>query len=439
MLRGGFIRLVPFLAAASVALGSYGADALLYACGQLGMACDEEAVARALPEEASLLDLKSAAEGQGLLAVEMKTAAAEVVDSPKPVIACVDGGRFVVVTGAAGGFVDLYDPGAGPTRWKAAEFEKRFTGAALLLSIGQVAGPRAVLEPPEYDFGAVARGEEVSAEFRVRNVGTETLRILRLTSGCGCTATNLERDVLEPGEASLVGVRVDTVGKRGATSVDVVVHSNDPGGPRRFLVRGFVRTEFEWTPRMLNIGLVDPGTEGEARVVFAGSGEADLRLLEAQTSAEWISVSLEERGEQNTWVLAVHYQAPDAPGSYDETILVRTSAKGVPEVRIPFTLRVRSDLEVRPAGVFFGTLSAHDGPKTGQVEVTARNNVRVTGVEARQEGLSATLQEAGPGRWRVAVTFDPACFKGATQARLIIKTDSPREPEVKVPVFAYVR
>ncbi len=49
--------------------------------------------------------------------------------------------------------------------------------------LGETAGPKLVVETAEIDLGRVERGKEAEAVFRVRNDGTEVLRILSAKPG----------------------------------------------------------------------------------------------------------------------------------------------------------------------------------------------------------------------------------------------------------------
>lgn len=48
---------------------------------------------------------------------------------------------------------------------------------------GETAGPKLFIEKAEIDLGRVERGKEAEAVFRVRNDGTEILRILSAKPG----------------------------------------------------------------------------------------------------------------------------------------------------------------------------------------------------------------------------------------------------------------
>ncbi|MEM7228380.1 MAG: DUF1573 domain-containing protein, partial [Planctomycetota bacterium] len=63
-------------------------------------------------------------------------------------------------------------------------------------------GPRIAFERIEHDYGEVWDIEETITTFKFSNVGTDTLVIDQIKPSCGCTTTQLEKMVYEPGESA---------------------------------------------------------------------------------------------------------------------------------------------------------------------------------------------------------------------------------------------
>jgi hypothetical protein len=105
----------------------------------------------------------------------------------------------------------------------------------VLLSTASVAeepqGPRIRVEPESFDFGDVLPGRTVRREFRLRNVGDETLVIERISRSCGCTEASTGVSTLEPGESTALVVRLRTPHAPGPVEEQVVVRSSDPETP----------------------------------------------------------------------------------------------------------------------------------------------------------------------------------------------------------------
>jgi len=94
------------------------------------------------------------------------------------------------------------------------------------------AAPRIEVEPESFDFGEARQQSTLHKEFRLVNLGDSALEIVRVSTSCGCTATQLAETVIEPGASEVLRVSVNTRSDRGKIVRTVLVSSNDPERPR---------------------------------------------------------------------------------------------------------------------------------------------------------------------------------------------------------------
>lgn len=91
---------------------------------------------------------------------------------------------------------------------------------------------RIFLPDTRWDFGCVPKGGPVSHIFQVKNIGEDTLIIVRVRPGCGCTTVPLSKDRLAPNETSDLEVIFDSEKiRKGKTSKSIQITSNDPTKP----------------------------------------------------------------------------------------------------------------------------------------------------------------------------------------------------------------
>jgi len=92
-------------------------------------------------------------------------------------------------------------------------------------------GPRIVVEPASFDFGEVLQNRTLEKKFTIRNHGSEPLKILKLTTDCGCTAALIEAEdkTIEPGGSLSMQVKLRTRRSLGRIAKRVLVRSNDAG------------------------------------------------------------------------------------------------------------------------------------------------------------------------------------------------------------------
>jgi len=101
------------------------------------------------------------------------------------------------------------------------------------------AASKLVIDAPEFDFGYVPQNAKISHKFSLHSAGEDSLKILKVVPGCGCTKTPLEKTELGPGERTDLEVIFSTghytnrITKRpkiqtnGVPQFDaVIIHSN---------------------------------------------------------------------------------------------------------------------------------------------------------------------------------------------------------------------
>lgn len=66
---------------------------------------------------------------------------------------------------------------------------------------------RIAADPPSFDLGAVAQGQEVVKRVSLRNIGNRAARVARTWSTCGCTSALVTAQSLPAGAAAELEIR----------------------------------------------------------------------------------------------------------------------------------------------------------------------------------------------------------------------------------------
>ena len=88
--------------------------------------------------------------------------------------------------------------------------------------------PKLKFEKTIIEFGTVAAGEPVSAEFSFTNQGRSDLDIRQVKANCNCTKTSVEPSVIKPGQSGKLILTFNTDGRKGVQHQQVSIFSNDP-------------------------------------------------------------------------------------------------------------------------------------------------------------------------------------------------------------------
>jgi hypothetical protein len=89
-------------------------------------------------------------------------------------------------------------------------------------------GPHISFDKTEYDLGRIGQNGEYTFSFKYTNTGSDTLNILDVKSGCGCTVVEQGKDTLEPGESSEIKGTFHSGQYKGRLVRAISVKSNDP-------------------------------------------------------------------------------------------------------------------------------------------------------------------------------------------------------------------
>jgi hypothetical protein len=106
-----------------------------------------------------------------------------------------------------------------------------FTAALCYAAGSQGLKAKIRLSEDYWYFGYLSTGAVVHHDFWIHNSGSDTLRIDKVTPGCGCTTAPLSKKAIAPDDSARLSVVFDTKNMLGKMIKDVTIKSNDPGKP----------------------------------------------------------------------------------------------------------------------------------------------------------------------------------------------------------------
>jgi len=82
-----------------------------------------------------------------------------------------------------------------------------------------------------WDFGEVKQGEVLKHKFVLKNESKVTLNIKEVNTSCSCTASEIEKKNLLPGESTTIEVQFKTKGYSGLVQQFIYVHTDNLENP----------------------------------------------------------------------------------------------------------------------------------------------------------------------------------------------------------------
>jgi len=399
-----------------------------------------EQVVEAYPaEEATMLDIKQAAESLGIAVVGIEASLDELQAIPGlKIIHLTDPAHFLVMARSSPQWVQLLDGGQVVVVPRE-EIDQRYSGHVLILEQEQnPGGPRLQLQEFHHSFGIAGVGQEVEHAFTVTNVGDEDLTVALQRKSCGAPTASIGKETLAPGESTDVTVSF-TISYSGDVFKSAQLLTTDPYQPVAFVtVHGHVPPDVKVYPDRLYFSL-DKGAEATRTIRLSGPPEMELQGTNCETDLFTVSAGAPtETDGIKRWELGLSVSPGTQVGEYHDTLTLQTSHEDRPLITIPITVVIRSDLQVRPATVFFGFVQAGE---QAQQEIVIRSrsgaDFTVKSAAPNDDAIQVGPPQQRRGNWAISIAVDTS-QPGVIDGTVTITTDVPGEESLKVGVYAYV-
>lgn len=101
--------------------------------------------------------------------------------------------------------------------------------------------PRLEISDTDFDFGYTPLNTKLVNRFWFKSVGTDTVVINDIKTGCACAVMPLEKNRIAPGDSMRVGVFWDVKNNLGPTGRTVRIYTNASQDPLRLHMKAVVR------------------------------------------------------------------------------------------------------------------------------------------------------------------------------------------------------
>jgi len=157
--------------------------------------------------------------------------------------------------------------------------------------------PAISISEEEWDFGKIKEDERPVHIFTIKNTGREELIISRVRSSCGCAATMLSSDNIQPGKSAELKVTFNPTGYNGLVKKDIYIESNDPQLPKT-KITVIIEVEPIPSPKAFlsnsqwDLGLISQGDLPIFNFTIENKGELDL-IIDKIDASEYIQYDTE--------------------------------------------------------------------------------------------------------------------------------------------------
>ena len=212
----------------------------------------------------------------------------------------------------------------------------------LVFSITGFAQPRLTIDKTNVDLGIIYNGTTKKARIVLRNVGRDTLRILSVTTSCGCTTVRQPKAFLRTGESDAVEVEFNSTGFRGKVEKHINIMTNDPASPTAYVTLiGDVIEELQPVNNgsVIWFGSVPVGKEVEQTLAFKNVSGKVLTLSGFKCSSPDVNVLFGKRTVLPADTIRLTVKVTPRKADYlNELLLLETDSNKQPQVPVRVTL-----------------------------------------------------------------------------------------------------
>jgi uncharacterized protein DUF1573 len=304
------------------------------------------------------------------------------------------------------------------------------------------AGPRTVFAQENFEFGDVLSGTVVEHDFTVRNIGSAPTRIENVSMTTPLLVTRMPREVVG-GQEDRIHFRLDTANLEGKFDGAILVNLSDPALPQaRLAFSGHIVPAIEVSPRpaFFVAGQRGKGNQGVIEIVNHESQTLRIEKVEHLVGRFTTKLETLEPGQRYRLTLALKPNGP--AGRASETILIRTSSKRMPELKISANTYLYERVHAFPEVLDFGMLGTSEQNlppvvlmihQEGGTDFQAQLSTDIPGLRLKTE--------RGPKRDRYQVELSLVPEKnrvGPIKGCVFIDTNDHEFPRVVVPVSGQI-
>lgn len=214
-----------------------------------------------------------------------------------------------------------------------------FVAAITALSFGQ---PKISVDKTRIDMGIIYNGETKKARIVIKNIGNDSLKIISVTTSCGCTTAKRPRDFLRRGEQDAVEVEFNSTGFRGKVEKHVSIMTNDPKAyTTEVTLVGEVIEELQpvGNSSVIWFGAVPIGKEVNQTVMFKNISGRVITLTGYKSSSSDITVSFEQRTVLPADTIRMDFKVTPRKTDYvSEQVFLETDSKKQSQIPVRVTL-----------------------------------------------------------------------------------------------------
>jgi hypothetical protein len=199
---------------------------------------------------------------------------------------------------------------------------------ASVITVNPASKARIELVGDNWDFGSIPKGSIVSHAYKIKNVGEDTLQILKVKPTCGCTTAPLSSNSIAPGEEADLTANFNSEKFNGRVNKQINIDTSDPIRPYLKVIFTAIINNPMLTvtpePAEVDFGSVKPGSGSEIKISVTNGEDKAVKLdvIEQGKAIKVITpeTSIPARGKVETTKVRAQATSIPAHGKVELTL-----------------------------------------------------------------------------------------------------------------------
>lgn len=208
-------------------------------------------------------------------------------------------------------------------------------------------GPKIFMPEKEWDFGYIPQNAAVSHFFAIKNIGDDTLQIIKVRPGCACTYAPLKKEFLAPKDSTSLEVVFSSRNYQGSKTLVVAIFSSDTSNYSDINFTADIEKEFplfQFEPSQVKFDSLRVEKNSPKKVTILNKSASSLQILVAEKPREFIDFQISKSSlnpkEKAEILLQVNRKA--LPGPFQTNLTLDFSGQGPEKTR--YTLPISGNI-----------------------------------------------------------------------------------------------
>lgn len=200
----------------------------------------------------------------------------------------------------------------------------------LVLTLTALAEPVLQIKEATFDFGRISQNRVLTHDFWLKSAGDDTLRIINMWPGCGCTQIPIPDSTIPPGDSMPLTIIFNTGRFVGPVHKTPKIMTNGSVGKIELNIHARVLTPtddpgpLEIRPEVLDVSQFGEKTRRRARFHVENRTDHDMKLVVTDSTGKSFDIKLPDKvaaGETVEGLITVHEDRVTA--DFEESVTFR--------------------------------------------------------------------------------------------------------------------